>query len=515
MVAGADVDFAIPAHDARPAQGPDAAPDADAPRRGVPTCSACQHRTGQAAEPLLSEAQTRWAARPLSDRLGVIRTARHRMATQTELFTAAISPALPRSAADTLLAELLPLLDAMRFLERRAHRLLAPRRLGSFGRPLWLAGVQAEVQRVPFGHILVIGPANFPLFVPGVQAIQALVAGNAVTWKPGTGGQRVAHLVASALHEAGLPRGVLHVTDESVEAAGIALAQDPDKVIFTGSLDSGKKVLRTLAETATPAVMELSGADAVVVLPSADLALVAKAIAFGLRLNGAQVCMSPRRLIATPETLGALRPLLVTELAKLPPVELTHRTASTLQNLANSAQAAGATLCGEINAAAQYPLLVENARPDLAIASSDIFAPVLTLLEAPSVLGMAAIANACPFALTAAVFGNLREARSLGDQLDVGTVLINDVIAPTADPRVPFSGRARSGFGPTRGAEGLLEMTIPKTVLARRKGSNRHYAPVGNRETPMFAGLIGFLHGGTAAARIRAVRALASAGRAR
>ncbi len=490
--------------------------DRSSPERvTVSSCSACNMLRQEATEPILSEAQARWAARSLSDRLGVIRATRHNMAGRIEQFTQAISPALARSAADTLVTELLPLLDAMRFLERRAPSLLAPRKLGSAGRPLWLTGVQSEVQRVPLGHILIIGPANFPLFLPGVQAMQALAAGNAVTWKPGLGGERVARLVASALREAGLPRGVLHITDASVEAAQTALAQQPAKVIFTGSLESGKRVLRTLAETATPAVMELSGADAVVVLPSANLPLVAKAIAFGLRLNGAEVCMSPRRLVGTAQTLRALRPLLEIELAAIPAVVLNDRTAASLQTLADAATADGAKLCGEVNPNAQRPLLVENARPEMAIASSDIFAPVLSILEVRSVLHMPAVVNACPYALAAAVFGSLREARPLADQLNVGTVSINDLIAPTADPRTPFAGRGRSGFGATRGAEGLLEMTAPKTVLARRKGLTQQYSLVGNREIPLFAGLIGLLHGGTLTARVKALRAMGGAGRSR
>ncbi len=462
---------------------------------------------------VLPEAQARWAAWPPAERLQVVRGARHRMAAQAGLFASALSTDLVRSEADTLVAELLPLLDAMRFLERRAQKLLASHVLGRGGRPLWLAGVRAEVQRVPLGHILVIGPANFPLFLPGVQVIQALVAGNAVTWKPGAGGERVARMVAYALREAGLPRGVLQVTAETVEAGQTALARTPDKVIFTGSFASGQRVLRTLAETATPAVMELSGADAVVVLPSAELPLVAKAVAFGLRLNGAEVCMSPRRLVATPETLRALTPLLKAELGKIEPVRLKQRTAATLRRLAEEATALGGRLLGSVDPESQRPLLVADARPEMAIAASDLFAPVLSLLEAATVLHMPEIVNRCPYALTAAVFGNAREARALGEQLRVGTVLVNDLIVPTADPRVPFTGRGRSGFGATRGAEGLLEMTAAKTVLVRRTGSTRQYQPVGPREVRLFTGLIGALHGGSLGERLRALRDLASAGR--
>ena len=517
----------------------------------------CQART-EAAEPVLPGAQRRWAARPLPERIQVLRKARHWMAAHPETFARAISTDLPRASADTLVTELLPLLDAIRFLERNALRLLRPARLGSKGRPIWLTGVQAEIHREPLGHVLVIGPGNFPLFLPGVQTVQALLAGNAVTWKPGAGGEKVALLFAHVLREAGLPRGILHVTDDSVEAARTALApenpaQHPDKVVFTGSFNTGRQILRELAETATPATMELSGADAVVVLPSADLNLTARAIGFGLRLNGAEVCMSPRRLIATRETLKALRPLLQAELAKVPAVPLKPSTAALLADLLTKSLNQGATQsplspfnpipldpssrqeptpldlssrpegqspaverpASPAHAPRIQPILLDNATAQTAMARSDIFAPVLSLIEAPSVLHMADLVNDNPYALTAAIFGDAREADTLATQLRVGTVLINDLIAPTADPRVPFGGRARSGFGVTRGAEGLLDMTATKTILKRRRGSTRHYDPLGSRDLPLFAGLIGALHGATLGERWRSIRQTIAAGRDR
>lgn len=470
----------------------------------------CEPSRAESANPLLKEAQRHWAARPLADRLQVVRKTRQWMAGHPMLFAEAISPALHRSQADTLLTELLPVLDAMRFLERSARRLLAPHVLGRRGRPLLLTGVRAEVHRIPVGHVLVIGPANYPLYIPAVQTLQALVAGNAVTWKPGTGGRQLALLVAHALGEAGLPRGVLHITEETVEAAQGALASRPDKVVFTGSFESGKTVMRALAETATPSVMELSGADAVVLLPSADLALAAKAVAFGLRLNGAEVCMSPRRLIAAAETMRALRPLLQAELERVPPVALKPDTASALLALVDEARDCGARVGGEVQPRGQRPLLVEAAGPQMRIANSDIFAPVISLIEASSVLHIPEIVNDCAYGLTAAIFGEVSAARALGEQLRVGTVLVNDLIAPTVDPRVPFGGRGSSGFGATRGAEGLLEMTTPKTVLIRRKGLTKHYDAVGPSEAPLFAALIKALHGASAAERMTAVRELIS-----
>ena len=474
------------------------------------SCSGMCHmdsaRGGMDSDP---EVQRRWAALPLKERIAVLRRARHNLASRSAEVSQTISDALQRSTADTLIAELLPLLDAMRFLERSAHRILAPQKLTK-GRPLWLTGVRAEIQRAALGHILVIGPFNFPLFLPGTQVMQALVAGNAVTWKPGTGGEPVALLVARTLRESGLPEGLLTVTGESVAASQEALAAHPDKVIFTGSFETGRAILRTLAETATPSVLELSGADAIVVLPSANLTAAAKAIAFGLRFNGAEVCMSPRRLFATQDTMLVLRPLLEAELARVPPVPLKPGTATSLRSLTDSAVTQGATLIGSWQPQAQRPIMLDGARTDMDITRSDVFAPVLSLIEAPSVLHIADLVNDCPFALSASIFGSERDATALGEHLRVGTLQVNDIIAPTADPRVPFGGRKQSGFGATRGAEGLLEMTAAKSVLVRRKPSVRHYMPIGAKEFGLFSGIIGILHGGSLRDRFHSLRSLAS-----
>ena len=450
-----------------------------------------------------------WASMSLGGRLRILRAARQQMAARAEEFAEAISPRLARTKADTLATEVLPLLAGCKFLEREAGRILAPRRLGMSGRPLWMTGVAAEIHRVALGHVLVIGPSNFPLFIPGSHVLQALAAGNRVTWKPGAGGGAVAQLMAQMLIEAGLPASALTVTDESVEAARQALATKPDKVIFTGSSKTSQSLLVELAETATPAVLELSGADAIVVTPTANLQQVARVVSFGLRLNGGAVCMSPRRLFATPTTMSALRPLLRAELEKIPGVALDAGTSARLRAMLDEAAGAGAEVQGSFTPDAQKPLLVDRATADMAVARSDIFAPVLSLIEAETMLHVPELYAQCPYALTVSVFcerGKEKKARMLGSMLNAGTLLINDIIAPTADPRVPFGGRGASGYGVTRGAEGLLEMTAVKTVLVRRGGVMLHLEPTQDKDAAKFGGLIRMMHGKGLAMRWAALK---------
>jgi acyl-CoA reductase-like NAD-dependent aldehyde dehydrogenase len=441
-----------------------------------------------------------WAERNVRDRLNVLRKARHTLARRTGELADAIPSALARSRADTLVAEVLPLLAACRFLERNAARILQPRRLGRRGLPFWLAGVESTVERVPLGWILVIGPANYPLFLPGVQVLQGLAAGNSVVWKPGLGGRAVGEIVLEALHEAGLPESALRVTGESVEEGVEAmrggLHGGVDKIFFTGSGAAGRAVLRAAAETVTPVVAELSGCDAVVVLPSANVERVLAALEFGMRLNGSATCMAPRRLMLVGEGHASLILALRSRFAAMQGVLVNEAVRAHLRVLVEEAAAEGATVCGDVRCIWLKPLLVLNATPEMQVAQADVFAPVLSVLQFGDVDEMLRAEAVCPFGLTAAIFGEEREATRLGDRMKVGTLLVNDLLVPTADPRVPFGGRRGSGFGATRGAEGLLEMTAVKTVLVRRGKSARHYEATGETHEAMFAGLIAAGHGG-------------------
>jgi acyl-CoA reductase-like NAD-dependent aldehyde dehydrogenase len=458
-------------------------------------------------------AQRVWARLGVKERVAVLRRARFALSHRSEALAAAIPKELARTAADTRVAEILPLLAACEFVEKNAARILAPRQLGRKGLPFWLRGVDAEVQRVALGTVLVIGPSNYPLFLPGVQVLQALAAGNAAVWKPGRGGRRVAEVVAEALYGAGLPRELLLVTEDTIEAAEAALRGRVDKVVFTGSAKNGQAVLRAAAERMIPCVVEASGCDAVVVLPSADLDLVVKALVFGLRLNGSATCMAPRRVLV----VGGREEELVARLARavenVPTVTLGPLVWERVMGLLAEAEASGATVIGELEGSEMRPVLVTRANPEMEVARADVFAPVLSVIAVDGVEGVLAAQELCPFGLTAAVFGEEREARALAERLEVGTVLVNDLIVATADPRVPFGGRRGSGFGATRGAEGLLEMTAVKVISVRRGKGTRAYDATSEGHTEMFDGLILAGHSPTFRQRWRGLKQMVRAAR--
>jgi acyl-CoA reductase-like NAD-dependent aldehyde dehydrogenase len=456
-------------------------------------------------------AQRTWAQTSLRARLAILRRARNRIAA-TGLEIARSVPtgqagALHRTVADTLVAEVLPLAEACRFLEREARWILAPQRLSTHTRPFWLRSVTAEICREPLGVVLIIAPANYPLFLPGVQALQALAAGNAVLWKPAPGGMAPAKALHDVLVNCGIDPDLLQLLDDSPEAAEEAIADGVDKVFLTASTATGTAVLEQLAVHCTPAVMELSGCDAVFVLPGAAVNRVVEALTFALRLNGSATCMAPRRLFLVGSHPG-LVPALLDAFKNLPPVPLPPRIQSHLIELLEDAQQLGASVRLDGSIEVLCSAVVSRATPQMRITQSDIFAPVLSIFEVPDTATAIAAHAPCPYRLTAAIFGPENEACTLASQLPVGTVLINDLIVATADPRLSFGGRKASGFGVTRGREGLLEMTALKTVVTQRSRDLRAYGPSTAKHEPFFAAYLEASHSTGWQARWRGLRRL-------
>jgi len=426
------------------------------------------------------EAGRHWAAQGLAARLKVIAAVRRMIAREA----AGLAATIPRPAADTLAAEVLPLAAAALFLLRAAPGLLRQRRLRR-GRPLWLMGVRQEVRREPRGAVLILGPGNYPLFLPGVQALQALAAGNGVCVKPAPGASAPMLALAKLLERAGLPDGVFRVLDE--EAGPAAARAGFDFVILTGGAETGLRVMRAAAETLTPTAMELSGVDGVFVLPGADLALVAACLAYGLRLNGGATCIAPRRVFV-PEGMAA--DLLALLLPRLPPPALTPAPiAARLAVLLQEAEAQGARV------AARNPAVLAGARPEMRLLQEDVFAPWLALVPVADTEAALTAADACPFALGASVFGPADAARKVAIRVRAGSVCINDLIVPTADPRLPFGGRGRSGFGVTRGAEGLLDMTVPKAISTRTGHFRPHLDGTLGVDSGKLLAMVRLLHG--------------------
>ncbi|MBA2743379.1 MAG: aldehyde dehydrogenase family protein [Chthoniobacterales bacterium] len=403
-------------------------------------------------------AQLAWAKRPIRKRLRIIANVRTLLAAQTTELARAAASITDRPLSEKMVSEVLPLLDACRFLEKNAARILRSRRYGAAGRPLWLHGSSFRLHRKPMGVILIVSPGNYPLFLPAVQMLQAITAGNAVVIKPAEGASGpICAFVEHVLKPAGIPNDIVQILAEAPEAARAAVRCGVDKVIFTGSSQNGRDFLAQLAKANTPSVMELSGADTIYVRADANVQLAARAIAFGLQLNDGNTCMAPHAIVVHVDASAAL-------------------TSALRQH----------------GIGAEELFVVRDDAEALYVAESN------------------------EHGLGAAIFSrDENAAHAFADQLATGFVTINDIIVPTADPRMPFGGVRGSGFGMTRGAEGLLEMTHPQAVAVRRARFLPHLDAPHPEDAQLFAAFAMMLHGRGFRERWNALVQLVQLGRRR
>ncbi len=464
-------------------------------------------------------AQKQWAAQPLCDRVAVVRRFRHALAMQGEAVAMRVTEALPtrREVAETMTAEVIPLAAAAKWLERSAGAILQSRTAGMWGRPVWLMGCRSQVRRAAWGVVGVIGPGNYPLILPGVQVLQALTAGNAVVLKPGRNGTAAAEALRDLLDNARLPAGLLTVLNEDLSASKALLEPREypqqgllqgriDKVIVTGSSATGRAVLEACARTLTPASLELSGVDAAWVLPGAErtpgLNLIADALVWGITLNSGATCIAPRRVMVHASIHAALIDAMVKKLQECHTVDTAMWYPGAVQKARDAIRDAtqrGATVLWPHDShlhdpVPPGPIVITNAATDMALMRQDTFGPVLAITPWRTPQDAQTLDAACPYALNASVFGPPRDATAFAEQLNVGGITINDLIAPTADPRLPFGGSAASGYGVTRGPEGLIAMTRPQVLIQRRGRLRPHYDPSGPQASTLFNHFLKLTH---------------------
>ncbi|MEM6328695.1 MAG: aldehyde dehydrogenase family protein [Planctomycetota bacterium] len=442
-------------------------------------------------------AQRQWGAVDVRRRLAAVAACRRALVASPREWAEEITTPGVRSAADSLAAEVLPTADACRFLERNAQRLLRERRAAGRDRPIWGRGLRVRVRREPLGVVLVIGAGNYPLFLSGVQTLQAAAAGNGVLIKPAPGASAPMRRLAGALESGGMPAGLVQVLDESPKAATRALELGVGKVVLTGSAATGRKVMAKAAQTLTPCTMELSGCDAVFVLPGADLDRVAAAIAFGLRLNGGATCIGPKRLYVPESLRFDLMERIALRTRAIPPTVIPPQVAAQAERLVTDAISGGAEplFSPSFQADRFAPILLDAPPPDAELLRADLFAPVISLIPIRDADEALELNRLCPYGLGASVFGPADAAEAFANRVEAGCVTVNDLVAPTADPRVPFGGWNESGFGVTRGAEGLLEMTRPKAVVSQRAGWLPHLDPPREKLDQLVVGLLRMSHG--------------------
>lgn len=464
-------------------------------------------------------AQQSWSKFPIPERLRSVRALRRLIVERTDALFAAVHADIGRPLVEVIATELLPSAAALKFLEQRAARVLAPQRISGRLRPTWLMGCRDTIHRRPWGVVGVIGTWNYPIYLNIGPITQALVAGNGVVWKPSENAPRTADLLHALFLEAGFPAALFQKLP-ATRAGGSQLAEtEVDYVVFTGSDGVGRKLAARLGERLVPSTLELSGCDAMFVLADANVEMAAKAAWFGVTLNRGQTCIAVRRIFVQRSVSEAFEDALRKLAVGAKPVELvTEGQRKQADRLIADAISGGATpISREPEASVDASALASGSRltttfllntsPNSAICREASFAPVAAVIPFDTMDDAVSLAAGCPFGLSASVFtADTRAAQDLAGRIPSGSVVINDVLAPTAHPATPFGGRGASGWGVTQGAEGLLGMTVPQVVTVRKGTFRPHFDEAANPDpatVDLLRGLLRWTHAGGIGEKLR------------
>jgi acyl-CoA reductase-like NAD-dependent aldehyde dehydrogenase len=340
--------------------------------------------------------------------------------------------------------------------------------------------------REPYGVIGIISPWNYPFSLPSIQTLTALVTGNAVVLKPSEFTPFSSLELQRLLRHAGLDHDLMQVVTGEGAAGSALLQANIGKMVFTGSVATGRKVAQSAAAKLLPVVLELGGKDPMIVLEDADVNVASSAAVWGAFMNSGQTCLSVERcyvhesiyqkfLDACVAKAGRLRQGVgESGAADLGPM-IHERQLETVQRHVDDAIARGARLllggkpARELGPNFFQPTILADVTHDMDLMREETFGPVLPVCSFNSNDEAVALANDSEFGLAASVWTRDKErGEGLARRIHAGTVMVNDVVACFGISEAPHGGVKASGIGRTHGRYGLEEMVWPKYVDSDR-----------------------------------------------
>ena len=341
------------------------------------------------------------------------------------------------------------------------------------------------VQREPIGICAGIIPWNYPLMMAVWKIAPAIAMGNSVVLKPSPFTPLTAARLVAAIDETGIiPKGVINLVTGPGPGLGEALVTDTrvDKVAFTGSTATGRKVLAGAAETIKKVTLELGGKSASIVCPDADLELAVDGVLFGTFFHQGQMCEAGTRVYVHAEIYEHFVEMLVAKArglkvgnatdpeSQLGPIinETQHRNIK--EAVRRAVADGGRVLCGggepsDVPEGGHYlePTVIANLPDDASAACDEIFGPVVSVFAWKELGDVISRANRSIYGLAGGVWSkDTRGAIEIARQLRTGTVWINDWHLINA--LAPFGGYRQSGLGRELGSYGLLEYTEVKHI---------------------------------------------------
>src|SRR5271166_1532851 len=425
-------------------------------------------------------AQPQWQATPVSGRIAVLQRFQRLLSERRDEIAQLICREAGKPVAEALTTEVLVVLDAAQFCIRNAHRFLreTPVPHGNIVMNI----KRGKLVREPFGIIGIIAPWNYPFSIPAIETLGALVTGNAVVLKPSELTPLIALELQRLLLSAGLQSDLMQVVIGEGPAGAALTESQLDKLIFTGSVATGKRVAEAAARRLMPVVLELGGKDPMIVLDDANLEVATSGAIWGAFMNAGQTCLSVERCYVHRSLYEAFLQMCLEKMGRLrvgngidSEVEIgpmiNDRQLRVVEDQVNDALQRGARLLfggvglRELGPNFYAPTLLADVTNDMRIMQQETFGPVLPVAPFDSDEQAVRLANDSDFGLAASVWtGNRRRGEALATKIKAGTVMVNDMISCFGIAEAPHGGFKQSGIGRTHGELGLQEMVQVKYI---------------------------------------------------
>ena len=435
-------------------------------------------------------AQPAWNGLGIRRRIAALREFQHRLHQKKSAIAEAITREAGKPVAEALTTEVLVVLDAARFLIASAHRLLRDEAVphGNLATKL----KSGRLVREPYGVVGIISPWNYPFSIPATETLAALVAGNAVVLKPSELTPLAALELQSLLLAAGVPEDVFQVVVGDGAAGSALVHASIDKLVFTGSVATGKRIAAVAAERLLPVVLELGGKDPMLVLDDADVDVASSAAVWGAFVNAGQACLSVERCYVHRSLYQTFLNACVEKTKKLrvgngidaqtdvgPMIH--ERQLRIVEAHIEDARSRGARILAggarmrEVGANFYAPTVLADVTHEMRVMREETFGPVLPVMVVDTDDEAVQLANDSEYGLAASVWTRDRaRGERLARRIQAGTVMVNDAISCFGISEAPHGGVKASGVGRTHGRFGLEEMVRLKYLdLDRMPGMKK------------------------------------------
>ncbi len=420
-----------------------------------------------------------------------------------EEITDIIQKETQKARTDIMTSEFFPIYEHLEFLEREARNALEEEKVST---PIAMMGKSSKIWYESMGTVLVISPWNYPFYQAIAPITCSFITGNATIYKPSEI-TPLKGLVEMVLNAAGFEQDWVQIAYGDGKTAVELIHERPQKIFFTGSVGTGKKIMAQASQYLIPVELELGGKDPMIVFEDANIERAVKGAVWGSMTNTGQSCTSVERLYVHEKIYPEFREKLLTETSKIKVgvdvdgdadmgYMISEKQVMIVAELVKDAVAQGAVMLTGLEwdfKSKRVPaILIENTTHAMRINREEIFGPVLPLMSFKNEEEAIRLANDSDFGLSASVWSKDKaRCERVARALVTGNISINNVMVSEGNHALPFGGVKDSGIGRYKGVMGLRNFCNVKSVMvdADSKKIEANWYPYTKTKYTLFSGL--------------------------